>query len=120
MDPAPLSALELTEILSKLYADREVKGRVPAGLIANSLRIRKVSEMFGGAPFESIEYLNHPVTYDTRRAVDLLGPLGLAPPPFPEYARDDGRVLQGPRGRPGLHAAPDRPVGHEPAVTRRT
>ena len=86
VDPAPLSALELTEILSKLYADREVKGRVPAGLIANSLRIRKVSEMFGGAPFESIEYLNHPVTYDTRRAVDLLGPLGLAPPPFPDYA----------------------------------
>ncbi|CAN5563523.1 SDR family oxidoreductase [soil metagenome] len=86
VDPDPMSSLDLFKILSELYAGREVKGRVPAGLVARSLRIRKVSEMFGGAPAESIEYLNHPVAYDTRRAVDLLGPLGLAPPAFPTYA----------------------------------
>lgn len=87
VDPDPLSSLELFEIFSRLYAGRELRGKVPAGLVKGALRIRKISEQFGGAPPESIEYLNHPVTYDTRRAVDLLGPLGLAPPPFPEYAQ---------------------------------
>jgi hypothetical protein len=42
--------------------------------------------MFEGIPAESIAYLNHPVTYDARRTVDLLAPHGLTPPRFPEYA----------------------------------
>ena len=87
VDPEPLSSLELFKILSQLYAGRELRGQVPAGLVANALRLRRVSELFGGAPSESVEYLNHPVTYDTRRAVDLLAPLGLAPPPFADYAQ---------------------------------
>ena len=40
---------------------------------------------FGGAPPESIVYLNHPATFDTRRAVELLAPHGLKPPNFTEY-----------------------------------
>ncbi|MBA2546334.1 MAG: SDR family oxidoreductase [Solirubrobacterales bacterium] len=86
VDPDPLSSLELFKLLSQLYAGRELRGRVPAGLVSNALRIGKVRDAFSGTPPEAVEYLNHPVTYDTRRAVDLLGPLGLAPPPFPEYA----------------------------------
>jgi hypothetical protein len=44
-----------------------------------------VRDQFSGAPRESIVYLNHAVSFDTRRAVDLLGPHGLAPPKFETY-----------------------------------
>jgi thioester reductase-like protein len=86
VDPAPLSARDLFELLSQLYSGESLKGRVPPGLIAQSLKIRRVRDMFAGAPPESVTYLNHPVIYDTRRAVELLTPHGLAPPPFREYA----------------------------------
>jgi hypothetical protein len=51
-----------------------------------SLHVKPVSAAFGGTPPESIAYLNHAVTFDTRRAVDLLEPHGLKPPPFASYA----------------------------------
>jgi hypothetical protein len=41
--------------------------------------------MLGGAPHESIVYLNHSVTFDTRRARALLEPHGLRPPAFADY-----------------------------------
>ncbi len=41
---------------------------------------------FGGTPRESIAYLNHPVVFDMRRCVDLLGARGLTPPKFTDYA----------------------------------
>jgi hypothetical protein len=55
-------------------------------VVANSLRSKRVREMFGGAPRESIIYLNHPVRYDTRNAVEILSPHGLRPPAFTDYA----------------------------------
>jgi hypothetical protein len=46
-----------------------------------------VRETFGGAPPESIRYLNHPVRFDARRAADVLGgAAGLRVPRFAEYA----------------------------------
>jgi thioester reductase-like protein len=87
VDPDPLTAGELLELLSQLYAGRPPRGRVPAGLVERSLRIRAVREMFEGIPAESIVYLNHPVVYDARRTVDLLAPHGLVPPKFGDYAR---------------------------------
>jgi nucleoside-diphosphate-sugar epimerase len=86
VDPDPLSAAELVELLSREYAQRPPRGRVPARLVEGSLRIGPVREAFAGVPPESIAYLNHPVTYDARRTVDLLRPHGLIPPRFPDYA----------------------------------
>jgi hypothetical protein len=86
VDPDPLSAHELVELLSQLYAGRGTRGRVPAALVERSLRLRPVREAFEGIPAESIAYLNHPVVYDARRTVDLLAPHGLVPPRFPDYA----------------------------------
>ena len=86
VDPDPVSAAELTATLSREYAGREPKGRIPAGMVANSLRSQKVRDRFGGAPRESIVYLNHPVSYDTRNAVRILTPHDLRPPAFGEYA----------------------------------
>jgi thioester reductase-like protein len=85
VDPEPHSARELVCALSEAYSGRLPKGRLPAGLVANSLRFAWVRELFSGAPRESIVYLNHPVAFDTRRAVEILGPHGLAPPQFDTY-----------------------------------
>jgi thioester reductase-like protein len=85
VDTDPLSARELTEELSKAYADRSPRGRLAPSLVEASLRFAPVRNRFGGAPRESIPYLNHPVRFDTRRAVDLLAPHGLVPPSFRGY-----------------------------------
>jgi thioester reductase-like protein len=85
VDPHPVTTSELVGGLSRAYADRAPVGRVPARLTAESLRLAPVSNFFGGTPRESIAYLNHPVTFDTRQAVDLLEPHGLTPPPFASY-----------------------------------
>jgi thioester reductase-like protein len=86
VDPDPLTSRELFGVLSREYAGVEPKGSVSPKLVAGALRSKRVRAQFGGAPPESIAYLNHPVTFDTRRAVDLLAPHGLAPPHFSEYA----------------------------------
>jgi thioester reductase-like protein len=85
VDPEPLTASELTTALAREYAGREPRGRIPPGLVTAALRIPAVRERFGGAPRESIVYLNHPVRFDTRRAVTLLTPHGLRPPNFRDY-----------------------------------
>jgi thioester reductase-like protein len=85
VDPEPLTANELTAALSREYAGREPRGRIPPRLVKALLRIPAVRERFGGAPPESIVYLNHPVRFDTRRAVSLLTPHGLRPPNFTDY-----------------------------------
>ena len=44
------------------------------------------AERLGGTPPESLAYLNHPVRFDTRRATQILEPLGVSAPNFREYA----------------------------------
>jgi nucleoside-diphosphate-sugar epimerase len=86
VDPEPLTAAELTGMLSNEYAGRGPQGRIPPRVAAASLRLPAVRERLGGVPAESIVYLNHPVRFDTRRAVEVLEPHGLVPPPFADYA----------------------------------
>jgi thioester reductase-like protein len=84
-DPEPLTAADLTAALSREYCGREPKGRIPPGMVAQSLRSKLVRDRFGGAPRESITYLNHPVMFDTRQAIRILEPHGLRPPNFADY-----------------------------------
>ena len=70
-------------LTSHLLAN-DKKARVVA-LVQGSLRFKPVRKLFSNTPAQSIAYLNHPVTFDTRRAVDLLAPHGLRPPPFNSY-----------------------------------
>ncbi len=86
VDPEPLSASELAETLSREYAGRPPRGRVPASSVEAALRFNAIRKRFGGTPRESVVYLNHPVSYDTRRALAILEPHGLRPPPFASYA----------------------------------
>jgi thioester reductase-like protein len=85
VDPEPLTAAELTRVLSVEYSGREPRWRVPPRMAEASLRVPMIRERLGGTPRESIPYLNHPVRFDTRRAVALLEPHGLRPPTFGEY-----------------------------------
>ena len=85
VDPEPLTAAELTRVLSLEYSAREPAGRVPPRMAEASLRVPKMRERLGGTPRESIAYLNHPVRFDTRRAVSVLGPHDLHPPSFGDY-----------------------------------
>jgi nucleoside-diphosphate-sugar epimerase len=85
VDPEPVTAADLLRILAEAYAGASPRYRLPPRLVANALRAPAVRAMFGGAPRESIEYLNHPVRFDVRRAADVLGGAGLRVPRFEEY-----------------------------------
>jgi thioester reductase-like protein len=85
VDPDPVTAAELFNTLAREYKDREPKVRLAPKLVENSLKFAPVSKAFYGAPSESIQYLNHPVTFDTRRAEEILGRNGVRCPPFGEY-----------------------------------
>ena len=85
VDPRPLTAGELTEALSSEYAGRSPRGRVPSKLVEASLRLAPLRARLGGTPRESIVYLNHPVAFDTRRAVAVLEPHDLRAPSFRDY-----------------------------------
>jgi thioester reductase-like protein len=87
VDPEPVAAVEVLGILSEAYAGRVPSLRLPPRLVSSSLRMPAVRAMFGGAPRESIRYLDHPVRFDVRRAADVLGgAAGLRVPRFAEYA----------------------------------
>jgi thioester reductase-like protein len=85
VDPEPVTAAELFKSLAREYTEREPKVRVPPKMVQNSLRAGPMRKAFHGAPPESIQYLNHPVRFDTRRASDLLARHGVKIPKFEEY-----------------------------------
>jgi thioester reductase-like protein len=86
VDPDPISSGEVFSLLSELYASKKPSYTLPAKPVAMALRAKPVQKFFEGIPAESIEYLNHPVRYDARRASDLMERHGLRLPRFPEYA----------------------------------
>jgi len=86
VDPDPLSAGELLRLLAERYGGPAPRGRVPPSVAEAALSLPPVRARFGGTPSESIAYLNHPVVFDMRRAVDILGGKGLTPPSFGDYA----------------------------------
>lgn len=86
VDPEPASAAELMRIFAAEYAGRAPSYRLPSRLVERSLRFNAVRRMLDGTPRESIVYLNHPVTFDTTRATEMLARNGLRCPRFAEYA----------------------------------
>jgi thioester reductase-like protein len=85
VDPEPVTTRELVELLAAEYSGRAPRGKLPPALVQSSLRLKPVRKLFSDTPAQSIAYLNHPVTFDTRRAVDLLAAHDLRPPPFGSY-----------------------------------
>lgn len=87
VDPEPLTAHGVLTLLAREYAGREPAYRLPSRLVEELLRVPAVRRQFGGAPPESIRYLNHPVHFDTRQASDFLAAHGLRCPTFDEYVK---------------------------------
>jgi thioester reductase-like protein len=85
VDPDPVTSGELTRLLQQARTGRDPQFKLPAKAVQGLLRSKTAREFFGGTPAESIVYLNHRVSFDTRRCEDLLGPLGLTPPSFASY-----------------------------------
>ena len=86
VDPEPVAAAELVRILAGELTGRTPRYPFPTSLMESSLRFAAVRTLLAGTPRESIVYLNHPVTFDTSRATELLGATGLRCPRFREYA----------------------------------
>ena len=86
VDPDPISAARLSQVLSREYAGKEPTLKVPNALLEQSLRSKRMRAYFSGAPRESIIYLNHPVRFDTRKSSELLARHGMRCPRFEEYA----------------------------------
>ena len=86
VDPDPISAGDVFTLLSQIYANKKPAYTVPAKPVALALRAKPVRQMFEGIPAESIQYLNHAVRYDARRASDLMERNGMRLPRFREYA----------------------------------
>jgi thioester reductase-like protein len=106
VDPEPIEAAELLAVLSRRYGGREPAYRVPARLVAETLRLGPVRRLFGGAPRESIRYLNHPVRFDARRANEVLGRHGLRCPRFGDYADPIVRFFKDHEDDPALGPRP--------------
>ena len=87
VDPDPITAAEVFSLLSELYAGKKPGFTMPAKPVALTLKSKRIRDLFQGIPAESIEYLNHPVRYDARRAAELMERGGLRLPRFPEYAQ---------------------------------
>ena len=85
VDPDPITASELANMLALEYAGKEPAYKVPPKAVEVSLRSKTVRKAFHGAPSQSIVYLNHPVKFDTRRAEALLNRVGIRCPRFEEY-----------------------------------
>ena len=85
VDTEPISAAEVFDLLAREYAGRPTAYRLPPKLVAAALRVPAMRALFSGAPPQSIEYLNHPVTFDTRAARELLEPRGVRCPRLEEY-----------------------------------
>jgi thioester reductase-like protein len=85
VDPEPLSAASLVELLSETYAGR--RPQIPTWMpsLQLFLSIKPIRAIIGGVPPESLRYLNHSVLYDGTRTAELLGPHGVTCPPFASY-----------------------------------
>jgi thioester reductase-like protein len=86
VDPEPLCSREVADPLAREYDGRTPSVPMPEGLLARAMGIGPVGRLFGGAPVESLPYLNHPVAFDVSNAAEILAPHGLRCPRFSEYA----------------------------------
>lgn len=106
VDPEPISAGELSRVLSREYAGREPSVKIPGPVLEQSLRVKRMRDYFSGAPPESIIYLNHPVRFDTRKATELLARHGMRCPRFDEYAGNVVRFFRAHERDPALVPPP--------------
>jgi thioester reductase-like protein len=85
-DPHPLTAFEIEEMFAKALGKSFVYVPVPH-LVAKLLFTPALIQKSFGMPVQSIDYFDHPVSYDSEQATADLAPFGVACPPFKDYVQ---------------------------------
>jgi thioester reductase-like protein len=83
-DPAPLSTHEVARLFARALGKRFVFVPVPAGA-ARALLSPGPVRRYLGMPLQTLDYFDHPCSYDTTQATADLDMLGIACPRLPEY-----------------------------------
>jgi thioester reductase-like protein len=85
VDPAPLTARRVFDLVARAGGRRGPLGSIPAGLAKTLLRTPGLDRI-AKSPRAFLETLTTPVTYDAHNADEVLGELGLGPcPPLETY-----------------------------------
>ena len=85
-DPHPSTAFEIEEMFAKALGKSFVYIPVPH-LVAKLLFTPAPIQKSFGMPVQSIDYFDHPVTYDSAQATADLARFGVACPPFTDYVQ---------------------------------
>ena len=94
VDPSPVSAAELVRLLARAYVGKRPRWRLSPKVVDVALRSRHIRQIMAGIPRESVQYLQHPVTFDTTRATALLSAHDVRCPRFADYVDDMVRFFR--------------------------
>jgi thioester reductase-like protein len=84
VDPEPLSARRVFEVVARAGGRRMPRGSIPANIAKALLRTPGL-ERFAKSPRAFLETLITPVTYDARNTVEILADTDVRCPPFESY-----------------------------------
>ena len=83
-DPHPMTAREIVDTVLELMGRRPSMGQLPASFVERALENETV-EQWTGVPREALVYFNTGARFDTTRASDALGEVGIECPPLAGY-----------------------------------
>jgi hypothetical protein len=112
-DPDPVSSAQLFTMLAREYGGYTPGPTVPPWIVERLLGYPPIRALLGGAPAQTIAYLNHPVRFDTSNATDVLEPHGVTCPRPADYAEPMARFF-----REHQRVRAYRPPNNAPAPTR--
>ena len=85
-DPHPSTAFEIEEMFAKALGKSFLYVPVPH-VVAKLLFTPSLIQKAFGMPVQSLDYFDHPVSYDSTRATADLARFGVACPPFTNYVQ---------------------------------
>jgi len=85
VDPAPMSARHVYELVARIAGRRIPRGFIPINLTRAVLRAPGVDRI-AKSPRAFLDHLATDVAYDASGTREILGPLGIECPPFEQYA----------------------------------
>jgi len=85
-DPKPLAVIEVAELFARALGKRFIYAPVPLAA-ARLLFDPAAVQRFFGMPKQSLDYFDHPCTYDSTQATAALAGLGVSCPRFADYVQ---------------------------------